>query len=89
MNRSEPHAAHPDHARVEPEDVLRYVRRAGFGLLMASLVVNWASHRRDQWRGHIAEMRYRVLHDVSHPGAAIADLAIELLDATSPRRRRG
>ncbi len=90
MNRSEPETAEQrDRAHVEPADVLRYVRQAGYGLMMASLLVSWASHHRDQLRRRMAYMQYRVLYNDSNPGAGLAELAVEILDATSPKRPRG
>ena len=73
---------------VEPEDAMRIVRQIGIGLLVASLFVNWASHRLARLRGRLAALPYRVVPEVGIPGAVLADLGIEILDATSPRSRR-
>jgi len=74
-----------DRMPLEPQDVLRILRRVAYGLLVASLFVDWGADRLNRWRADIAAMPYRVLPDVQRPGAMLADLAVEMLDATSPR----
>jgi len=87
MSRREPDAGdRADRAPVEPEDVLRIIRQVGFGLLVASLFVDWGAKRLAWWRAQIAAAPYRVLPTVAGPGALLADAALELLDATSPRK---
>jgi hypothetical protein len=70
---------------MEPDDALRMIRKVGLGLLLASLFVDWAARELADWRIRVASYQYRVVPDVGRPGAILADLAIELLDATSPR----
>jgi hypothetical protein len=86
MSRREPNAGErADRTPLEPEDALRILRRVGFGLLVASLFVDWGAYRLGRWRAQVAAMPYRVLPDVQRPGSMLADLAVEMLDATSPR----
>jgi len=75
-----------DRMPLEPQDVFRILRRVAYGLLVASLFVDWGADRLARWRADIAAMPYRVLPDVQRPGSMLADLAVEMLDATSPRK---
>jgi hypothetical protein len=87
MSRRERDAAqHADHMPLEPQDVLRILRRVAYGLLAASLFVDWGVYRLERARARLAAMPYRVLPDVQRPGSVLADIAVEMLDATSPRR---
>jgi len=74
-----------DRMPLEPQDVFRILRRVAYGFLVASLVVDWGTDRLARWRAEVAAMPYRLL-DVQRPGAMLADLAVEMLDATSPRQ---
>ena len=88
MSRREPDAGdRADRAPVEPEDVLRIIRQVGFGLLVASLFVDWGAKRLAWGRSQLAAVPYRLLPAaVTGPGALLADAALELLDATSSRK---
>jgi hypothetical protein len=75
----------PDRTAFAPEDAIRIVRRVGLGLLVASLFVEWTGHSFVRWRRWIARLEYRLLPDAPDRGAPLADLAVEILNATSPR----
>jgi hypothetical protein len=86
MSRREPDAGdRADRAPVDPQDVLRIVRQIGFGLLVASLFVDWGARRLAWGRAQLAAAPYRILPSALGPGALLADAALEMLDATSSR----
>jgi hypothetical protein len=72
-------------APMEPEDALRMLRRVGLGLLAASLLVDWGATHFVRWRLRARQLQFKIVPDVGAPGAVLADIAIEILDATSPR----
>ena len=71
---------------MDPDDVLRMLRRVGLGLLVASLFVDSAVTRLVRYRTRVAALQYRVVPDIQGPGVTLADIAIELLSATSRGR---
>jgi hypothetical protein len=71
---------------MDPEDVLRILRQVGLGLLVASLFVDSAAQRLVRFRSRVAALQYRVVPDIQGPGVTLADVAIELLGATSRSR---
>jgi hypothetical protein len=88
MNQSPAEVARAsDRAPFEPDDALRIVRKLGIGLLIASLFIDWGTRSYAQWRRRAAALQYRVLPDYADSGSALVEIAVEILNGTSPRQR--
>jgi hypothetical protein len=86
VNADEPSVPRP-RAAVDPtEQVQRYLRRLGIGLLLGSMAVDIAWQQLQRWRIQRNRWIYELQRQVDPPGPLLASAAVSILEATRDSR---
>ena len=86
MNTDEPSVPRP-RAAVDPtEQVQRYLRRIGIGLLIGSVAVDIAWQQLQRLRIRRNQLIFELQRQVDPPGPLLASAAVSILEATRDSR---